>query len=115
MMHWRDLEHREPSLKIVCRNYAERPQPGLYQWDCPNLLWETMRIRRVKLTAQQLLSRNASEAILDKDNHAVDACKYLTMSHPEPNLKTAQQLAAEAVRHLAEQGDLKLNLRSIRL
>ena len=40
MMHWRDLEHREPSLKIVCRNYSERPQPGLHQWDCPNLLWE---------------------------------------------------------------------------
>lgn len=106
MTHWRDLEHREPSLKIVCRNYSEKPQPGLHNWDCPNLLWEMMRTRRVKLTAQQLLSRNTSEAIVDKDNHARDACKYILMSHPEPTLKSAQQLAAEAVKPLAEQGDL---------
>jgi hypothetical protein len=65
-----------------------------------------MRTRRVKLTGQQLLSRNASEPIVDKDNHARDACKYLGLSHPEPTLKTAQQLAAEAVQPLAEHGDL---------
>jgi hypothetical protein len=67
MMHWANLDKREPSVKIVCRNYSEKPQPGLHNWDCPNLLWELMRTRRVKLTAQQLLSRNLSEAIVDKD------------------------------------------------
>lgn len=107
MAHWSNLESgREPTLKIVCRNFSERPNPGLHQWDCPNLLWEMMRTRRVKLTAQQLLSRNTSEAIVDKDNHATDACKYFVMSHPEPTLKTAQQLATEAVKPLAEAGDL---------
>jgi hypothetical protein len=29
MTHWADLEHREPSAKIVCRNYSEKPQPGI--------------------------------------------------------------------------------------
>lgn len=106
MAHWSNLDKREPSLKIVCRNYSERPQPGLHDWDCPNLLWEMMRTRRVKLTAQQLLSRNTSEAIVDKDNHATDACKYFVMTHPEPTIKTQREVAAEAVAPLAQQGDL---------
>lgn len=84
MMHWANLDEREPSLKIVCRNFGEKPQPGLHNWDCPNLLWELMRTRRQKLSAVQLLSRNASEAIVDKDNHARDAKKYLVMSLPAP-------------------------------
>ena len=85
MTHWANLDVREPSVKIVCRNYGEKPQPGLHNWDCPNLLWELMRTRRVKLTAQQLLSRNLAEAIVDKDNHARDVMKYIIMSHPEPS------------------------------
>jgi hypothetical protein len=106
MSHWANLDEREPTVKIVCRNYAEKPQPGLHNWDCPNLLWELMRTRRIKLTAQQLLSRNAAEAIVDKDNHARDAMKYILMSHPEPLEKTIHQQAAEVVKPLAEQGDL---------
>lgn len=110
MMHWSNLEHREPTLKIVCRNWSEKPQPGLHNWDCPNLLWEMMRTRRVKLTNQQLLTRNVAEAIVDKDNHARDAAKYLTMSHPEPTIKTMQQIAKEAVAEMAAQGDLTSSL-----
>ena len=106
MAHWSNLETRQPSLRIVCRNFSERPQPGLHNWDSPNLLWEMMRTRRVKLTAQQLLSRNTAEAIVDKDNHATDACKYFVMSHPEPTLKTAHELATEAVKPLIEAGDV---------
>src|SRR5438876_2012290 len=102
MTHWANLEEREPKVKIVCRNYAEKPQPGLHDWDCPNLLWELMRTRRQKLTAQQPLSRNAAEAIINKDNHARDAMKYVVMSHPEPTLKSIQQRAAEVVKPLAE-------------
>src|ERR1035438_5580224 len=107
MMHWRDLDRREPTLRIVCSNFSERPQPGLHNWSSPNLLWELMRLRREKLSAQQLQSRNTSEAIIQKDNHAWDAaCKYLLMSHPEPTSKTAHEIAAEAVKSLAEMGDL---------
>lgn len=109
MLHWSRLDIREPTVKIVCPREEfseERPQPGLHNWSCPNLLWELMRARRTKLTAQQLLSRNTSEAIVDKDNHARDLCKYVVMSHPEPSQKTARQIAAEAVKPLAEAGDL---------
>lgn len=104
--HWSNLDEREPSLKIVCRNYAEKPQPGLHNWDCPNLLWELMRMRRHKLSAQQMRTRNLSEAIVDKDNHARDAMKYLVMSHPEPTVKLFRERAKEAVKDMAEQRDL---------
>jgi hypothetical protein len=106
MLHWANLEEREPTVRIVCRNYAEKPVPGMHPWDCPNLLWELMRTRRVKLSAQQLLSRNVSEAIVDKDNHARDACKYVLISQPEPAGKTRVQMVREAVKPLAEIGDL---------
>ena len=106
-MHWANLSEREPSLKIVCRNYAEKPVPGLHHWDCPNLLWELMRTRRVKLTAQQQLTRNASEAIVDKDNHARDACKYIIMSNPEAAQKTWQEVfQQEQGQFFVEQSDL---------
>ena len=90
-----DLEHLAPTVRIVCRNYSETPQYGLHKWDCPNLLWELMRCRRQKLTAQQLLTRNTSEAIVDKDNHAIDAMKYQLMSHPEPSRKPLDRRVAE--------------------
>lgn len=99
-MHWADLENREPTVKVVCRipNWDQTPNYGLHKWDCPNLLWELMRARRQKLTAQQLLSRNVSEAIVDKDNHARDAMKYVLMSHPEPTEKTVERRVAERIR-----------------
>jgi hypothetical protein len=50
--------------------------------------------------------RRTSEAIVDKDNHARDACKYLVMSHPDPPGKTSQELVAEAVKPLMEAGDM---------
>ncbi len=86
-MHWANLDEREPTIKIVCRSYSERPQPGLHNWDCPNLLWELMRTRREKLSAQQLLTRNVSEGMVGKDNHATATCKYIVMSHPESSKK----------------------------
>lgn len=107
MLHWSNLDQREPTVKIVCRGtYTDKPQPGLHDWDCPNLLWELMRTRRQKLTAQQLLSRNTSEAIVDKDNHGRDSAKYILNSHPEPTVKSLERRAAEAVLPLAQAGDL---------
>lgn len=107
MMHWSNLDKREPTVKIVCRfPDVDAPRPGLHQWDCPNLLWELMRTRRVKLTAQQQLTRNKAEAIVDKDNHARDAMKYLIMSHPEPTVKSKKEKAMEFVQPLIQDGDL---------
>ena len=105
MTHWANLDEREPTVKIVCRNNTETPQYGLHQWDCPNLIWELMRARRVKLTPQQQLSRNVAEAIVDKDNHARDAMKYVLMSHPEPTEKSVERRVKEAIKPLIEEGD----------
>jgi hypothetical protein len=105
-MHWSNLDKREPTVKIVCRNYAEKPQLGLWNWDCPNLLWELMRRRRMRLSAQQLLNRNVSEALVAKDEHACDCMKYVLMSHPEPTVKTFRERAMEVTKPLAEAGDL---------
>lgn len=64
-----------------------------------------MRARRVKLTPQQQLSRNVAEAIVDKDNHARDAMKYVLMSHPEPTEKSVERRVKEAIKPLIEEGD----------
>ena len=103
-MHWANLEieGEMPTVQIVCRYYSEQPVPGIHQWDCPNLVWELMNTRRVKLNAQQLLSRNISEAIVDKDNHARDAMKYFLMSYPEPTAKTLERRVNERVAELVK-------------
>jgi hypothetical protein len=106
MLHWSNLDTREPTVRIVCRNRAEQPQYGLHLWDCPNLLWELMRCRREKLSAQQLLSRNVSERIVDKDNHARDAMKYVLISLPEPSVMGAYDQKRETLKQLVEMGDL---------
>ena len=51
---------------------------------CPNLIWELSRARREQLSAQQLLTRNVSERVVDKDNHLRDCLKYLVVSLPAP-------------------------------
>jgi hypothetical protein len=62
----------------LCRNPSDRPVPALYAYDCPNLIWELKRVRRVELTSRQLLSKNPSESIVDKTNHLRDCLKYIT-------------------------------------
>ena len=77
--YWKGLARgMKPRLYIVCRNPSDRPQPGLHEYDCPNLLWEMKRAKRVQMTATQLLTKNASEALQNKNNHLLDCAKYLT-------------------------------------
>lgn len=83
--HWRDLDQREPTLKIVCPYDYSRKRFGLFSDGCPNLLWELMRTRRELLTASQLMRKNPTEAIVDKDNHLRDALKYILLSLPSPS------------------------------
>ncbi len=109
LAHWHDLDHREPTLKIICpracRDIA-RPIYGLHNEGCPNLLWELRRARREELSAAQLVNKNPTEKVVDKDNHLRDCLKYLCLALPEPTRKTQEQLVREAVRPLAEAGDL---------
>lgn len=98
--HWANLAERKPTLYIVCRNELERRQPGLHPYDCPNLLWELRRMRRKELSSTQLLQRNPTDTIVDKDNHAWDAAKYLIMSLPRPTSVPLEVKLKELVKDL---------------
>jgi hypothetical protein len=98
--HWRDLDNREPTLKIVCRLPHDRKQLGLFPNDCPNLLWELMRTMREQLTAVQLMKRNPSEKIVDKDNHLRDTAKYIVLRLPEPTEKPREMRILEATKDM---------------
>ena len=84
---WRGISvGRKPRLYIVCRNPSDRPQPGMHPYDCPNLLWEMKRAKRVEMTSRQLLTKNASEALQNKNNHLIDPAKYLLNTVRNPTL-----------------------------
>lgn len=86
MEHWARLDEYAPSLYIVCRNDQGKRQPGLHRYDCPNLLWELRRAKRAELSDRQMMTRNPTENVVDKDNHARDAMKYLLMNLPRPTM-----------------------------
>jgi hypothetical protein len=50
------------------------------------------------------MTRNLSEKIVDKDNHAVDTCKYLVMSCPEASGKPFEQRESERFQAMLEEG-----------
>ncbi|HWZ44655.1 MAG TPA: hypothetical protein VNW97_14355 [Candidatus Saccharimonadales bacterium] len=105
LAHWTDIENREPTLKIVCargKRDLQRPVYGMHNDGCPNLLWELRRTRREELSATQLVNRNPTEKIVDKDNHLRDALKYLVLSLPEPQEKPAVMKAMEAMQGIPE-------------
>jgi hypothetical protein len=100
--HWHDLEYRDPTLRIVCRDDYSRRRFGLFPNGCPNLLWELMRTRRAQLSASQLMRKNPTEAIVDKDNHLRDCLKYVVLSRPAsaeiPNSIARERIIQEAYR-----------------
>lgn len=99
--YWRGVPNGEkPRLRIVCRNPSDRPQPGLHPYDCPNLLWELKRAKRVEITARQLLTKNASEQLTDKNNHARDPLKYITGMLRNPTQIPAHEAIEAAVENL---------------
>lgn len=103
LKHWLDLDRREPTLKIVCpREYWDIPKPiyGVHNYGCPNLLWELRRARREELTAAQLVHKNPTERIVDKDNHLRDCLKYMALAMMEPTQQTPEQKANEAIKDI---------------
>jgi hypothetical protein len=101
LAHWLNLGSREPTLKIVCPRSLrdiQRPIYGLHNHGCPNLLWELRQARREELSAGQLLHRNPTERIVDKNNHLRDCLKYLCLSLPEPTERTELMHAREAMK-----------------
>ena len=102
--HWRDLDHRQPTLKIVCHYDYSRKRFGLFPNGCPNLLWELMRTRREQLSAAQQMRKNPSEAIVDKDNHLRDALKYILLSLPGPSEPPADSEREKIIRDAYDNG-----------
>jgi len=101
--YWRGVaQGMQPRLFIVCRNPSEKPLPGLHPYDCPNLLWELKRAKRVEMTARQLLVKNQSDALVDKDNHARDAFKYLTGTIRRPARKPFKEELDEELKKLTD-------------
>ena len=107
-LHWNNLDKNEPTIRIWCPGLTEIPDRPVYgQHDgCPSLLWELANIRRVKLTATQLMTQNPSEQIIDRDNHGHDCMKYIVMTLPEPTAKTTEQRIQEAIKERVEVGDV---------
>jgi hypothetical protein len=83
-----------------------RPQYGLHNDGCPNLLWELRRTRREESTPTQLTHKNPSEKIVQKDNHLRDCLKYMVHAMLGPAEKTWEMKAAEILAPLAAAGDL---------
>jgi transposase-like protein len=104
--HWANLDQREPTLKIVCpREMREimKPMYGVFNYGCPNLLWELKRTRREQLSAEQLAHKNPSERIVDKDNHLRDCLKYIVHAMLEPPRMTLHQRALKKIEHLPKE------------
>ena len=114
--HWINLENRQPTLKIVCPRHlqdTQRPVYGLHLDGCPNLLWELRRARREELSPGQLVHRNPTERIVDKDNHLRDCLKYMVLSLPEParrpgflEIEQARERGLDATSYMAHYGHL---------
>ena len=54
----------------------------IFKDKCPNLAWELQHYRYRELTEQQKHKQNESEEVVKKDDHAVDALRYLIMTRP---------------------------------
>jgi len=57
-------------------NPETQPQYRIFQ-TCPKLYWEMGRLRYNDWTTGTAENRNVKETIVDKDNHACDAVKYI--------------------------------------
>lgn len=83
-----------PSFRIVCPGgIPERKQEGTFE-GCPNLVWEMMRLRRAELGAAQLMSKNPTEKLVQKHNHAFDdLCYFLTGGCAIPEMGSEEKWA----------------------
>lgn len=99
--HWANLQTRKPTVYIVCRNESDKRQPGLHPHDSPNLLWELKRIRRAQMSSKQLMTKNPTEQIVDKDNHGWDAaCKYVLLQFPKAEKEPLEEQLKKVVEGL---------------
>jgi hypothetical protein len=109
LQRWMNLDQQEPTLKIVCPERSRdiaKPQFGVHNEGCPNLLWELRRARRAESTPNQLTTQNPTEKIVDKDNHLRDCLKYMLLAKPNPAEKSWEANAIETIAPLVEASDI---------
>jgi len=68
-----------------------------------------MRTRREQLTASQLMRKNPTQAIVDKDNHLRGALKYILLSLPSPSEKPQSRERDEIIREAFATGNHGFN------
>ena len=74
-----------------------------------------MRTRREQLSAQQLMRKNPSEAIVGKDNHLRDALKCVLLSLPSPSEIPVEDERERIIREAYETGNYQtIALRMLR-
>jgi hypothetical protein len=108
LQYWTNLDQQEPRLKILCPERSRdiaKPQFGVHNEGCPNLLWELRRARRAESTPNQLATKNPTEKIVDKDNHLRDSLKYMLLALPNPAEKSWEMKVAEVIAPLSAAGE----------
>lgn len=104
---WGDSLKDQPKgpvkFKIVSQGgIPARKVEGTFDYGCPNLLWEIMRLRRAELGASQLMTKNPTEKLVQKHNHAFDDfCYFLTGALTVP-VKSKEEKWAERRDQLRE-------------
>ena len=61
------------------------------------------------------MMQNQSEEIIDKDNHARDAMKYVVMSMPDPTQKTQEEKLEEKLQSYKDAGVNEYSLNIYRM
>lgn len=98
------LRIRMPRLSNGHYKYAwHKKQEGVYVDGCPNLIWELMHIRRKKDSTFSLQTSSPTEQIVDKDNHAFDALKYVINSRTGAAKEDREKNWAEKVKTIRAQ------------
>lgn len=70
------------------RNYLRVGKDGKPMWlvtkNCEKLIWEFKRYRKKRYANSKIAAEhNAPEEPIDRDNHALDDCRYFFMSRPD--------------------------------
>ncbi|SRR5260370_761629 len=83
-------QNRHPEVIVCPRDYSRRRlcMAGLLHIEVCHLY---------SLSASQLMRKNPTEAIVDKDNHLRDALKYILLSLPSPSERPREMKRDELI------------------
>lgn len=83
------INNQEDTWINMMRQHWSTEDPTFRIFDtCPNLIREFETAIYVNQSERQLMTSSFKEIINDKDNHALDACKYFMLSQPKQRQET---------------------------